>query len=110
MILNIGGFLLCAGIIFICGRLLSIYGEAISRQSGLGQGWIGLILMASVTSLPELFVGISSAGILQSVDLAAGDVLGSCAFNLAILSLLDWAGKVPLSNRASSSCSCRMRS
>jgi len=45
--------------------------------------------MASVTSLPELFVGISSASIIESADFAVGDVLGSCAFNLAILSLLD---------------------
>lgn len=45
--------------------------------------------MASVTSLPELMVGISSAAIVQSPDLAVGDVLGSCAFNLGILALMD---------------------
>lgn len=45
--------------------------------------------MASVTSLPELTVGISSVTVAKSADLAAGDVLGSCAFNLLIISLLD---------------------
>jgi cation:H+ antiporter len=44
--------------------------------------------MATVTSLPELFVGIGSAGILGNADLAVGDVLGSSVFNLLILSML----------------------
>ena len=55
----------------------------------MGKAWIGLILMAAVTSLPELMVGISSAVIIQSADLAVGDIIGSCAFNLGILSMMD---------------------
>lgn len=46
-------------------------------------------MMASVTSLPELMVGVSSAAIVQSADLAVGDILGSCAFNLGLLAMLD---------------------
>jgi cation:H+ antiporter len=34
-------------------------------------------------------VGISSVTIIESADLAVGDILGSCAFNLGILSLMD---------------------
>jgi cation:H+ antiporter len=34
-------------------------------------------------------VGISSSAIVQSADLATGDILGSCAFNLGILAMLD---------------------
>lgn len=45
--------------------------------------------MATVTSLPELITGISSVRLVGSSDLAVGNVLGSCVFNLAILSLLD---------------------
>lgn len=45
--------------------------------------------MATVTSLPELITGISSVRLVGSPDLAVGNVLGSCVFNLAILSLLD---------------------
>ncbi len=85
----ISGFIICAALIFITGRNLSKYGDAIADQLGLGKAWIGLILMASVTSLPELVVGISSVTIVESPDLAAGDVLGSCVFNLMILSVLD---------------------
>lgn len=83
------GFAFCAGIIFFAGRKLSFYGLIIADLTGLGKAWIGLILMASVTSLPELMVGISSSAIVQSADLAVGDILGSCAFNLGILAFMD---------------------
>ena len=89
MLTDLGGFALCAIIIFLAGKRLSYYGDLLAELSGFGKAWIGLILMAAVTSLPELMVGISSAGILQSADLATGDILGSCAFNLGILSLMD---------------------
>lgn len=51
-------------------------------------GW-GLILMASVTSLPELITGISSVAIIKAPDLAAGDIFGSCVFNMFILGIDD---------------------
>ena len=89
MALNVAGFLLCSVLIFYHGTKLSYYGDLISIKSGLGKAWVGLILMASVTSLPELVIGISSVTVVQSADLAVGNVLGSCVFNLAILSLLD---------------------
>jgi cation:H+ antiporter len=84
-----GGFILCAVIIFFAGKKLSYYGDLLAEKTGMGKAWIGLILMASVTSLPELMVGISSSAIVQSADLAVGDILGSCAFNLGILAIMD---------------------
>lgn len=96
------GFTICAIFIFFSGKNLSKYGDLIADKMGLGKAWIGLILMASVTSLPELVVGISSVAIVGSADLATGDVLGSCVFNLMILSMLDMFVKdEPLFTRAS---------
>lgn len=89
MLFDILGFLVCSGIIFFSGKKLSFYGDVIADKSGLGRVWIGLILMATVTSLPELVIGISSVTVVGAPDLAVGNVLGSCVFNLAILSLLD---------------------
>ena len=89
MSFHLFGFIICSAIIFFAGKKLSYYGDLLAELSGLGKAWIGLILMAAVTSLPELMVGISSVTIVGSADLAVGDVLGSCAFNLGILSLMD---------------------
>lgn len=85
----IAGFLVCAIIIFFAGKKLSFYGDLLADMIGMGKAFIGLILMSTVTSLPELMVGISSVSIVQSADLAMGDILGSCALNLSILSFMD---------------------
>lgn len=97
-------FVVLALLIFFSGKRLSLYGDAIAIHLGLGKAWIGLMLMASVTSLPELTVGISSVTLVGSADLALGDVMGSCVFNLFLLSLMDsLVPGVPLSSKVSPS-------
>lgn len=83
------GFLASAVVIFYAGRKLSSLADVISEIKGLGKAWVGLILLATVTSLPELMTGLSSSAIVQSADLAVGDILGSCSFNLCILAMMD---------------------
>ncbi|MEK6528922.1 MAG: sodium:calcium antiporter, partial [Nitrospirota bacterium] len=53
-------FLICTSLIVYSGIKLSKYGDIIAEKTGLGRVWIGVVLMASVTSLPELVTGISS--------------------------------------------------
>ena len=81
-------FLILALVILIAGSRLSFYGDVIADRSGFGRTWVGVILMASVTSVPELATGISSVTVVGSPDIALGDVLGSCMFNLVILALV----------------------
>ncbi len=98
MIVDVGGFLFCAGLITLSGTQLSKYGNRLADLTGLSKAWIGLILMATVTSLPELVTGLSSVVIVKAPDLAAGNIVGSCAFNLLILSLLDFMIKKPITS------------
>lgn len=98
LIQSILGFTLCSAAIVYAGTKLTYYGERIAELTGLGKAWIGLILMASVTSLPELISGISSVAIVKAPNLAAGDVFGSCVFNLLIFSLLDALHKKPITS------------
>ncbi|HMD80368.1 MAG TPA: hypothetical protein VKE92_03610, partial [Anaerolineales bacterium] len=77
-------FIVCAALIFWAGSLLSKYGDVIAEKTGLGRTWIGAILIAGVTSLPELASGVSAVAWLNEPNLAAGAVLGSCLFNLAL--------------------------
>ena len=51
--------------------------------------WIGLVLLAAVTSAPEMITGVSSAALVGLPNLALGTLLGSCMFNLTIFALLD---------------------
>jgi len=76
-------------IILFAGTRLARYGDAISEKTGIGRIWIGLLLLAAITSMPELVTGISSVALVGLPDLALGNILGSCLFNLLILAVLD---------------------
>lgn len=82
-------FLFASAVIVFTGIQLSRYGDVIAEKTGIGRAWIGLVLMAGVTSLPELVTGISSVSLVGSVDIALGDIWGSCVYNLLIIALLD---------------------
>jgi cation:H+ antiporter len=83
-------FFACTLVIWVAGVRLSRYGDQIAAKSGTSRTWVGVVLLASVTSLPELVTGLSSAGLAGIPDLAIGDVLGSCVFNLLILVIVDF--------------------
>jgi len=82
-------FAVCAALIVVAGTFLSRYGDVIADKTGLGGTWIGLILLATVTSLPELATGVSAVTLAQTPNIAVGDILGSCVFNLFLLTVLD---------------------
>jgi len=82
-------FAVCLALIGVAGVKLTNYADAIADKTGLGRTWVGVLLLASVTSLPELATGISSVTAAGVPDIAVGDVLGSCIFNLLILAALD---------------------
>jgi cation:H+ antiporter len=95
------GFIICTAVIVYSGTRLSKYGDIIAEKTGLGRVWIGIVLMASVTSLPELVTGISSVTYAGVPDIALGDVLGSCVFNMLIIAVLDARSRImPISTKA----------
>jgi len=84
-------FILCILIIFFSGNRIARYGDIIAQKTGLGGAWIGLVLLALVTSLPELFTGISAITLVGAPDLTIGNIFGANTFNLLNLALLDIA-------------------
>lgn len=82
-------FAACAAMIGVAGPALTHYGDTIARLTGLSRSWIGLVLLATATSLPELFTGLSAVTVADAPDIAVGDALGSCVFNLTMLVILD---------------------
>jgi len=81
--------LLCLAVIGYAGYFLSRYGDILAEKTGMSASWVGLILLSTATSLPELATGISSVAFADAPNIAVGDVLGSTVFNLAILVMLD---------------------
>jgi cation:H+ antiporter len=85
-------FLACTAIILFAGTNLSKYGDIIAEKTGLGRTWIGVLLIAATTSLPELITGISSVAIFDVPNIAVGNVLGACMVNILVIALLDAIG------------------
>jgi cation:H+ antiporter len=50
----------CLVVIGIAGWRLFRCGDILAEKTGLSASWIGLILLATATSLPELATGISA--------------------------------------------------
>lgn len=82
-------FVLWAGIILFAGTKLSFHGDVIAEKTGLGRNWVGLILLATITSLPELITGVSAVTLNNLPEMAVSGTLGSCMFNMLVLAGLD---------------------
>ncbi|MEA3238847.1 MAG: hypothetical protein U9Q94_03585 [Candidatus Bipolaricaulota bacterium] len=81
-------FLLTSTAIILAGIKLASFGEALGKRTGIGQGWIGLLFLATITSIPELTTTITGATI-GVPNIALGNALGSNLFNIAIIVVMD---------------------
>lgn len=83
-------FAVCTLVIVVSATGLSRYADRLAEMTGIGRVWIGMTAVAISTSLPELSAGLSAVLYARSPNIAMGDVLGSCVFNLAIIALIDF--------------------
>jgi len=90
MILVLLKFIVCTVIIFFSGKRVAKYGDIIAEKTGLGGLWIGLVLVAVATSLPEIFTGVGSILFVGAPDLTVGNLFGANTYNLLNLVLLDF--------------------
>ena len=81
-------FLFSAVMIVVAAYFLAKYGDVIAIRTGLGGMFIGILLMAGATSLPELLTSMEAVK-QNSPNIAAGNLLGSNGFNMLLLAILD---------------------
>lgn len=81
-------FLVSSGVIVLAAVRLAEYGDVIALRTGLGRLFVGAILIAAATSLPEVLTTVNAIAQGQA-NLAAGNLLGSNMFNMALLAVLD---------------------
>ncbi len=81
-------FLLSAGLIVAAGIRVARSGDVIATETRLGGVWVGAILVAGATSLPELVTDVSAVR-QGAPGIAAGDLFGSSMANMLILALAD---------------------
>lgn len=83
-------FAVCTLVILVAATGLSRYADRLAEMTGIGKVWVGMTAVAISTSLPELSSGLGAILYADSPNIAMGDVLGSCVFNLTIIALLDF--------------------
>jgi cation:H+ antiporter len=85
-------FILSAALVVFAAIKLAEYGDVIAVRTGLSGLFIGTLLMAGATSLPELLAALNALAI-AAPNLAAGSMLGSNMFNMLMLAILDLVGQ-----------------
>ncbi|MBL0421372.1 sodium:calcium antiporter [Ramlibacter sp. AW1] len=86
--LNASVFAVAAVIVWIAGTRVAHYADALATATGVGHAAVGLVLLAGITSLPEVAVSLSSA-VTDSPSLAVNNLLGSIALQIALLAVAD---------------------
>ncbi len=61
--------------------------DRLDKKTKISGAFIGGVLLACVTSLPELFTSLSSVFLVNEPEYVVGDILGSIIFNLVALCL-----------------------
>ncbi|MCS5667181.1 MAG: sodium:calcium antiporter, partial [Dehalococcoidia bacterium] len=68
--------------VVFCGAKLAVYGDVLATLTGWGRLFVGSLLMAFATSLPELSANVSAVRLdPPNPELALGDILGSNMLN-----------------------------
>jgi cation:H+ antiporter len=88
VVLPLAVFSMLGAVVFIAAARLAKHADAIAAATGLGRVWIGALLLAASTSLPELITDINAA-VLGAVDIGVGDLFGSTLANMLVLAVLD---------------------
>jgi len=81
-------FVITAALIVLAAAQLAKYGDIIAVRTRLGGMFIGVLLLAGATSLPEVLTSISALS-QQAPNLAAGNLLGSNTVNMLLLAIVD---------------------
>ncbi len=83
-----GLYVILAIAVVLLAIRLSYYVDVMDRKTNLSGAFIGGVLLAAVTSLPELFTALTAVLALDQPQLVAGDILGSNIFNLCVIGAL----------------------
>ena len=81
-------FLLSAAVLVKAGSSLAAYADQIAERMRMSRLFVGTLMLAFATSLPEVITDITAAR-ADAPDLAVGDLMGSSMANMAILAIVD---------------------
>ena len=81
-------YIILAAVVIILSIKLADYVDLIDKKTNISGAFIGGVILAAITSLPELFTSISAIVVVNQPDMIIGNILGSNIFNMTILGFL----------------------
>jgi cation:H+ antiporter len=81
-------FTVAAVVVWIAGVKLAAYAKVIAERTGVGQAFVGILLLGAVVSLPEMATSVAAAR-LGDAQLAVNTLFGGIAATMAILAVTD---------------------
>jgi len=90
-------FLAAAAVVLALSVVLTKKADVLEQITPLSELWIGMLLLAFVTSLPEAVNSIGATIMDGALDLGVGNLAGSNMFNIIIIVVMDLAqGSSPM--------------
>jgi cation:H+ antiporter len=85
---NAAIFAVAASIVWFAGYKLARYLDAIAEKTGMGEAFVGMLLMGTITSLPEI-AAVSTSAYIGNAALATNNLLGSVSINVVLIAAAD---------------------
>lgn len=82
------GYFAMVAVIVVLSVQLGKYVDIIDAKSNISGAFIGGVMLAAVTSLPELFTSLSAVWIVHENSMIIGNILGSDLINLAFFGII----------------------
>ena len=81
-------YLVVAAIVVFLSIKLSNYVDLLDKKTNVSGAFLGGILLAAVTSLPELFTSITATVLIANNSYVVGNILGSDLFNITLFAVI----------------------
>lgn len=81
-------YVAAVAIVVVLSIKLGKYVDIIDAKSNISGAFIGGVLLAAVTSLPELFTSLSAVWVVKENSLVIGNILGSNLINFAFFGIM----------------------
>lgn len=87
-ILAICSYIVVAGLVVFFSIKLSDYVDLLDKKTNVSGAFLGGILLAAVTSLPELFTSLTATIMIRDNHYVVGNILGSDLFNMCLFFII----------------------
>lgn len=86
--LMFGLFLGAAACVWLAGTRLPLFVDGIAAKTRLGEAFSGMLMLGTITSLPEV-AAVSTSAAIGNAPLAINNLLGAASINIVLLAVAD---------------------